>query len=476
MSSSAARDTYQLCFPATFREETVPPDLMRHTDKIKYVFHAILWQQISKTYGSTGISVSEPVPLRAAYLQGMIGRRYRRILGWMLAEGHIESTLSYVPGEHSREYGWGARHSGAEVISTPVRDRQLRRNMEARCSRRQGETYEKARRNRIVRVLEHLMRQFSHLEMVPFDLDLLLEKNKEELREKHDARKEKGEVQGDFCFEDTARMISAQVDAVRERIWEREWVFTYCDYHRFHSPLTRLWHRTREYLRWEGEPLVNLDIKSSQPLFLYFLLRDSLLEPQSCNSSSSIESHSDPYPLIDPYDTPFLYYDSRYHTHPSETAHKQADYEDLEEEVNAFGAVLLDGDIYTLLTEKVGLGDSREIGKESFFHVVYGTGYMRTPYHEAMESLFPQIMAEIAKLKKQDGYKSIAQGMQIAEGDFILGTVVKRLRRDFRSIPVFTIHDSLMTTPEHSQTVREIMESEFREEFGVVPEIRTETP
>lgn len=38
--------------------------------------------------------------------------------------------------------------------------------------------------------------------------------------------------------------------------------------HRYHTPLTSLPKRRRGYFRWSGEPLVNVDIRNSQPLFL----------------------------------------------------------------------------------------------------------------------------------------------------------------------------------------------------------------
>src|SRR5262249_49452664 len=54
---------------------------------------------------------------------------------------------------------------------------------------------------------------------------------------------------------------------------DRAFFFHVCDYGRVHTNLTNLKSRMRPFLSYRGMPLVNLDIRNSQPLIFSILLR-----------------------------------------------------------------------------------------------------------------------------------------------------------------------------------------------------------
>ena len=48
------------------------------------------------------------------------------------------------------------------------------------------------------------------------------------------------------------------------------------------------------------------------------------------------------------------------------------------------------------------------------------------------------------------------------ESGFVLNTVCRRLMKEMPEVPVFTIHDSVLTTPSHADDVLRIFRQEFR--------------
>jgi hypothetical protein len=63
--------------------------------------------------------------------------------------------------------------------------------------------------------------------------------------------------------------------------------------------------------------------------------------------------------------------------------------------------------------------------------------------------------------------------MQREEAKFMLHTVCRRLFTYHKEVPVFTIHDSIMTTEEHVPLVRRIISEEFHR-LGLHPTLKEE--
>lgn len=107
----------------------------------------------------------------------------------------------------------------------------------------------------------------------------------------------------------------------------------------------------------------------------------------------------------------------------------------------------------------------RKAFKQRFFQdVLYGDPTepyaKQSPVSKAFKATYPNVAAFI-ETEKRGGYQKLAQKMQARESRYMIGTVCKRLMQYHEHIPVITIHDSIMTTPEHTVTVKRIMVEEF---------------
>ena len=89
-------------------------------------------------------------------------------------------------------------------------------------------------------------------------------------------------------------------------------------------------------------------------------------------------------------------------------------------------------------------------------------------------SLFPKIYKLIALCKKSRKNR-FACLLQSVESEIILHRCCKRIWDEGEhKVPVFTIHDSIATTSEYVEFVRNIMDEELTKAAGVHPNFKTE--
>jgi hypothetical protein len=85
---------------------------------------------------------------------------------------------------------------------------------------------------------------------------------------------------------------------------------------------------------------------------------------------------------------------------------------------------------------------------------------------------YPSVARVLHDLKKED-HRRAARTMQAFESCIFVKRVCGRLRRDVPTIPVYTIHDSVLTTPEFVPTVEAVIRDEFGK-LGLKPSLKRE--
>jgi hypothetical protein len=85
--------------------------------------------------------------------------------------------------------------------------------------------------------------------------------------------------------------------------------------------------------------------------------------------------------------------------------------------------------------------------------------------------LFPK-EAAIMMLLKYNYYKNFPVILQRIEAYLILQKVASELRNTNNNIPIFTIHDSILTTEEHRDVLRETIIQVYTKSIGIVPELK----
>ena len=197
---------------------------------------------------------------------------------------------------------------------------------------------------------------------------------------------------------------------------ERFKFYTY----RLFSNVVNLKCEFRQFLRLNGQQLVNIDIQSCQVALLATFYK------------------------------------------PEDAAEKEK-----------FVNLICGADIYTHIA---GGKLDRKAAKLQMFKVMFDkNGNQKGDICDRFKGEFPILASRIFDDKAAGGYKSVARQMQLRESSImILGVLKKLLFED--QIECFSIHDSIFCLPEDTKLVEEAIRSFFTDQMGFCPKIKLEGP
>lgn len=204
--------------------------------------------------------------------------------------------------------------------------------------------------------------------------------------------------------------------------------YTFDPHGRFHSNFTRLRKEIRTtclrvVYKGQIEETVELDIKNSQPMFLLLLLRDYLSEL------------------------------------------------DLKE-FNKYKDWCESGTVYDQIMRMYELSFSgetikRKTAKEYLYQVLFGPADNKKIAGKMFKMMLPSISNWISKYKIQSGnYKIVAHQLQRLESDLIYNKIIKEIKEVDKSIPIITVHDSIIIPKSCLKIVDPIFEKHVNEVFS----------
>jgi hypothetical protein len=364
----------------------LPQKLYRHGDCARFVLHRIHYATVfdRRLQG-------EFVPLKAAYLRRFFpgDHVYTRVREALLSGGAIVCDNYYIAGEKSFGYKLGPELSPMRQHRIAVTNRTLWKKLRDR------------REQWVKTPLDVHRRLFACLRGVGIDypaaLDWLL-----------------GEGVYDPSDETAIQLIR-----------DGEFFFHVCPYNRVHTNLTNLRSDLRGFLTYEGGPLVNLDIRNSQPLMFALILRE--------------------------------------HYGPAAPA-----------DVRRYVDLVQAGRFYDQLMDEAGIdAAARPAYKQRFFgHVFFCRNWPETDAARAFGAQFPNVYRLIREAKADD-YTALAKRLQRAESGVMIERVAARCLAEMPRTFIGTIHDSVVTTPDRAAAVRSVILEEFGR-FGLTPTIQVE--
>lgn len=259
-----------------------------------------------------------------------------------------------------------------------------------------------------------------------------------------------------------------------ERLHEEDWYFVADRQGRVHHNVSCLKRELRQFLRVEGEPLVELDISNSQPLFCgltYFIWLKSGRSFADLHSSDSLSEA-----LCLKEDNLELLIATR-SSLSSQKKQKEGKGKGIPLRCPPLGIVNSDamkyfvlceqGQLYEYLAEKVGedLSDNatrNRFKQKVFSHVMFARKkHMGNPLAQVFKREFPSIYELVMDAKLKDRSR-LASWMQQVESDLVIDRVVKRFMEDRPHAFILTIHDSVLTKKRDAKFARKL----FMQEFG----------
>ena len=154
----------------------------------------------------------------------------------------------------------------------------------------------------------------------------------------------------------------------------------------------------------------------------------------------------------------------------------------LSEDGNRFIDLAVAGELYEYLEmqfkRKLGLHDiDRAFAKiavlQAFFSDNRFIGTEEAKPKKCFKDLFPSVYKVYATIKNKDK-KMLALLLQNIESYFIIDVIAKRIGKEYPDLPIFTIHDSIVTTAGNEELVAGIMKEELARGVGMAPSLKYE--
>lgn len=236
--------------------------------------------------------------------------------------------------------------------------------------------------------------------------------------------------------------------------------------HRLHSAITNMQKDYRNFLKYDGKGLRTIDISNSQPFLLCILFNPAFWDK---NADAYINIGHLPENIQDMFPPSLLSEIRRYVT--SVPASKLQNY------IREASA----GNLYEFMQRKI---NNPDIDRDRIKTMILITFFSDNKYiHQMTEdaglkrrfrALFPEVYRLIVLCKKNRKGR-FACLLQSVESEIILHRCCKRIWDEGEHrVPVFTIHDSIATTEENVEFVKNIMDEELYKAAGVHPNFKEE--
>lgn len=359
----------------------------------------------------------EWVQLYSQMLKRILGRNYKQVISDAVRLGYVEAKDSYKPGKRNKSYRLAGGIDGDKKVAwTECTDAVIKGNIRQEGIRKSKE---------------------AKLRIASNDVDAWLWESLIDVGLRH-------EPEGPVC-EAVQSLLSGTPDYKVDR------------YGRRHTPLTRMPKAVRASVFFKTSPLsplVEIDIKNSQPLFLLSELMDRTQE-------SHIRHRTDTTQKCSTYTEP----EQEDNTEDNkEATSRPPAATPLCGTLSRFKQDIEDGVLYDRLMGELGITDRQYFKNGLFFkYVLYckvGKWTEDIPVVRVFDKLYPGVW-QMIKAAKAGDHRELARRMQRREADFMFNKVLPRMMAKHPTARIVTIHDAVYCEERHKHDLIDIMNEEF---------------
>jgi len=362
-------------------------------------------------------------PLKMQYLCKLIWNAGRDYLPFLINWGVIKRSTNYKPGVFSYSYSFTSEYQ-SKYQAFPVTDNFLIRRLE-KINLKHNVTHKYPGQNKFIRKITIDPKAFDFIQSI------------EDMKKYNHALSAILKIyHGDIFY---------TIDPTSGR---------------YHSNLTNLPSSLRQFIRIEGKRLSNIDVKNSQPYFFSLLLTD----PGKVAHLAKNEKFSLLVKSLQPIHSL---------------------------DVTMWFFLVKSGNLYRFFWEKLRERElmksysiydevTKKKVKEKLFVIFYGRTKLWSPVHQCFYDTFPNVYERIVCLKGFDkgnkfkSFKRLAILLQTIESHVILNIILPKINKKHPETIAVTIHDSIMTSTDDINRVRNIMDQELTKFVGDKPTLKTE--
>jgi len=258
---------------------------------------------------------------------------------------------------------------------------------------------------------------------------------------------------------------------------------------RLHTNYTSMPSEIRNFTKYDGQELVSLDFKNSQPV-----ISTLLFAPQFWVKNETIYENEQKkvnlltnISVLDPYFFNFYNLSSKFlpilnistyttstYACPLMLAEMGVPIEN--EDVGTYMTEVLKGELYEYIEKRVQElnGDyeerTRKEIKTMIFTIMFSGNKKSSSEKDLFKQLFPSVYTMFAFIKRTKK-ELLPIMLQTIESKLFLERIAGRIAKERPELPIFTIHDSITTTLGNEDCVKHIMEEETIKAIGVRPSI-----
>ncbi|RCU42293.1 hypothetical protein EIZ47_10125 [Chryseobacterium lacus] len=415
------------------------PDFPVHKDELNYILSLIssIPSKNLKFLDSNGYtSINRKVLQKTIY-------KYRKCLDYLISQGILEESAQYIPGFKSKGVKFTQEYLSPLKAVEITKPTLLKSITGVRKKVDMPRTEE----------LSFLKRNFD-------DLTIDVEGAIRDLSEM--ARKESEEGN---CY--AHERLNCRLHPILE-LHHKSFAFGVdTSGGRLHTPLTRLKSELRKHVTYKGESLFSIDVVNSQPFLtraLFFENNFIINKVMDKLFNGVPPASSIPIMILKMVREARLETDTKMYL---KSISEGNFYED-------FGKLLVDnGSLDPLLPAQ----ELRKRAKDITFSSIYSPnehiGF--NPTIRIFADAFPTVY-EMFKLTKtgKGKHNRFPLLLQKIESDLMLRVICKKINKTYPQIPLFTIHDSIITTEPYIETVRNFINKYTRKYIGKEPTLKIE--
>lgn len=389
------------------------------------------------------------ISLNAQILEELV-EDYRAILRWAIKREIVETDNHYTPGRRSKGYRFSSKY-WRESRKHYIYDQTLIGNL--RKGRIDEETSNKF--PFLYKCLEEIEIDFGAAwgkmhELYTEEMQLLqnMDMELEKYQELH------AKIESKFY---------SRIAAI-ESLNDKRLYFKQDDnVGRLHTSITGLKREAREFLSWKGEKLVAVDISNAQPYFSLCLLREEIFETLDI---PALLSHYNPNLSI----IMFRRFRQMLGTYI--------------DRLETYMEVVAAGQLYEFMSKQLGI--ERHEAKLLIFNIFFSIPSWKFKGKDEFIELFPEVWeiftwvnTGFEKTKKQgrktgEQSNALAMVLQRVESLLILEHIVPKIISDAPGLPIWTVHDSVMTIKGQEEVVAQIIKDEAGKLIGLPPAVKYE--
>ncbi len=412
-------------------------DITINADKAAYIMGRIIalpQYEVSNQWNSSN-TYTGYTPIKAQYLQDMGVNGYKSVIDYLINEGIIECDGYYIKGEKSLGYKYiDPKHYRKPLIPYNITYPPIVENYGER------------------RVNDHAKTTYEHLYNYSFSDKLAM--NDEVLDEIFRLKSDKKLTQQQL------KNITTH-EAVVNQFIDKESVFRTDDFGgRLYTGIGIMKSGLRSFITYDNQELVGLDLSNAQPFLFQIFLEDNQLAPgiiaQNYGVGKMEEIRSIKIPMA---------------------------------EIELYKSWVNSATLYEELGRRykkvVGKEIERKVLKKNILTLFYGKNEDVKNYKitEVFTSVFPNIYKLIECFRQEtkskenssdEAHTLFSRMMHRLEVEVFLNSICKEMEERHPDIPIFPIHDCIVTTEGCMDNLKEVMNDVILKIIGEQPIIKYE--